>query len=237
VNIAQWTLNPLLDFYADTLGNLTTAAGSDQTLTSWLGSATGFVTTWYDQSVGSKHGVQTSTGLQPTIDAVNRQIVFNGSTYFNLPDNTVPSGNSNYTMMVAHGVLTTSVASCFIGSGTYGTASYVNALEYNGPVNTYYNFWWVNDNTGGAYASGNKVTAKYDNTIGRTMYVNGASVGTQANKNRTSTTIQNTIGTDLRNNQGAGANHGTVGRIYYVLLFNTALADADRLIMESIPIT
>jgi hypothetical protein len=139
-------------------------------------------------------------------------------------------------MLVAHGALTTSAASCFIGSGTYGTGSYVNALEYNGPVNTYYNFWWANDNTGGVYAPGNKVTAKYDNTIGRTMYVNGASVGTQANINRTSTTIQNTIGTDLRNNQGVGANHGTVGGIYYVLLFNTALVDADRLIVEGITI-
>jgi len=55
------------DFYADTLGNLTTAAGSGQTLSNWLGSATGYVTTWYDQSGLGNHATQTNTTAQPVI--------------------------------------------------------------------------------------------------------------------------------------------------------------------------
>jgi hypothetical protein len=54
------------DFYADRLGNLLTAPVTGQTLASWLGSATGNVTTWYDQS-GSNNFVQTATSKQPRI--------------------------------------------------------------------------------------------------------------------------------------------------------------------------
>jgi hypothetical protein len=38
------------DFYADRLGNLLTAPVTGQSLTNWLGDATGYITTWYDQS-------------------------------------------------------------------------------------------------------------------------------------------------------------------------------------------
>jgi len=41
------------DFYGTPTGSLTTSTGT--TLTTWLGAATGFVDTWYDQSGRSKH--------------------------------------------------------------------------------------------------------------------------------------------------------------------------------------
>jgi hypothetical protein len=225
------------DFYADRRGNLLTAPVTGQKLVDWLGGATGYVATWYDQSGQGNHATQTNTSIQPTIDAINKQISFNGSNYFNLPNGTVPYGNSNYTMTVRHNTLNTSVYNCFIGSGTYGTTNAVNALEYNRDSSIYFNFWWANDNSGGTYAAQNVITAKYINTVGRTLYVNGTSVATNTNLNRASTNIQNTIGSDLRNNQGFGANHATNGQLYYVFIFSTALSDADRQLVESLPIS
>ena len=55
------------DFYADRLGNLLTAPVTGQSLANWLGGATGYVTTWYDQSGRGNHFIQTDTAKQPRI--------------------------------------------------------------------------------------------------------------------------------------------------------------------------
>jgi hypothetical protein len=221
------------DFYADRLGNLLTAPVTGQSLASWLGGATGYVTTWYDQSGRGNHATQATAANQPKIDLVNKQIDFKPSAYFDLPNGTVPFGNSNYTMIVKHNTINATWAG-FIGSGTYGTQNATNSLERN---SIYINYWWSNDMSGGTYAQGSIISATYDNTIGRTLYVNGASVATNANKNRNSTNIQNTIGTDLRGNQGqSGGNRYLNGELYYVFLFGSALSDTDRTLVESLPI-
>jgi hypothetical protein len=165
---------------------------------------------------------------------VNKQIDFKPSAYFNLPNGTVPFGNTNYTMIVKHNTINSTYAG-IIGSGTYGTTNGVNALEWNGTI--YAQYWWGNDMPGGTLTPGNILSAKYDNTIGRTLYVNGSSVATNTNKNRNSTNIQNTIGTDLRGNQGqSGGNRPMNGELYYVFLFGSALSDTDRTLVESLPI-
>jgi len=230
--------NTNTDFYADRLGNLLTAPVVGQSLANWLGGATGYVTTWYDQSGAGNHASQATAANQPKIDLTNKQIDFKPSAYFDLPNGTVPYGNSNYTMIARHNTVGgVGNFGCLIGSGTYGTQHSVNALEvYSVPSSYYNNFWWSNDIVGGVYTAGNVVSAKYDNTIGRTLYVNGTSVNTNTNKNRNSTNIQNTIGTDLRANQGQGANHSMNGELYYVFLFGTTLSDADRTLVEALPI-
>jgi hypothetical protein len=225
--------NAAQDFYADRLGNLLTTPVTGQSLASWLGGATGYVTTWYDQSGRGNHATQATAANQPKIDLVNKQIDFKPSAYFDLPNGTVPFGNSNYTMIVKHNTINATRAG-FIGSGTYGTQNATNSLERN---SIYINYWWSNDMSGGTYAQGSIISATYDNTIGRTLYVNGASVATNANKNRNSTNIQNTIGTDLRGNQGqSGGNRYLNGELYYVFLFGSALSDTDRTLVESLPI-
>jgi hypothetical protein len=62
LNIGQWTLyssNVLWqsDFYADRLGNLLRHQFTGQSLANWLGGATGYVATWYDQSGAGNHAV------------------------------------------------------------------------------------------------------------------------------------------------------------------------------------
>ena len=69
------------DFYADRLGNLLTAPVTGIHLKNWLGSATGYVTTWYNQIQSGQDVSATVAANQPTIDPVNKTIVFNGSTH------------------------------------------------------------------------------------------------------------------------------------------------------------
>jgi hypothetical protein len=69
------------DFYADPLGNLLTLPVSGQSLSSWLGSATGYVATWYDQSGQGKDLTQPTTSLQPAVSLATSppSLVFTGS--------------------------------------------------------------------------------------------------------------------------------------------------------------
>jgi hypothetical protein len=60
------------DFYADRLGNLLTAPVTGQSLASWLGGATGYVTTWYDQSGRGNHATQGTAANQPVIQRATK---------------------------------------------------------------------------------------------------------------------------------------------------------------------
>lgn len=84
VNVRRSTDNATLDFYADAGSNLTSI--SSQSLASWLGGATGYVATWYDQSGANNHAVQTTTANQPVITASVRgpgyMVTFNGTSQY-----------------------------------------------------------------------------------------------------------------------------------------------------------
>ena len=67
VNVRNGTTSATQDFYADRLGNLLTAPVTGQSLASWLGGATGYVTTWYDQSGRGNHATQGTAANQPII--------------------------------------------------------------------------------------------------------------------------------------------------------------------------
>ena len=68
VNIRRASDNTSSDFYADIHGNLGQSInGTGTTLSSWLTSTTGYVTTWYDQSPQSNHMIQSTTAYQPQI--------------------------------------------------------------------------------------------------------------------------------------------------------------------------
>ena len=81
VQIRRSTDSATQDFYADRLGNLLTLPSTGQTLSSWLGSATGYVATWYDQSGQGKDLTQSTTSLQPTVSLATSppSLVFTGS--------------------------------------------------------------------------------------------------------------------------------------------------------------
>jgi hypothetical protein len=107
VNIGQWTLNGSnvswnTDFYADRLGNLLTAPVTGQRLAKWLGGATGYVTTWYDQSGRGNDAIQNTAANQPIIQKATKgagySCLFNGTTnYINFGSSTILNG-TNYSV-------------------------------------------------------------------------------------------------------------------------------------------
>jgi hypothetical protein len=92
-NIRRSSDNATSDFYSNAFGQIGTQLdGSGTTLQNWLGTSTGYITTWYDQSGKSNNATQTNTSYQPTIDLINNQVDFtSGNSFFNLPSGTAPN--------------------------------------------------------------------------------------------------------------------------------------------------
>lgn len=67
VRVRNGTTSATQDFYADRLGNLLTAPVTGTDLATWLGGATGFVATWYDQSGAGNNFIQATAASQPQI--------------------------------------------------------------------------------------------------------------------------------------------------------------------------
>ena len=72
VQVRNGTTSAVQDFYADRLGNLLTAPVVGQSLANWLGGATGYVTTWYDQSGKGNHASQATAANQPIIQKATK---------------------------------------------------------------------------------------------------------------------------------------------------------------------
>lgn len=85
VRVRRSTDNAAQDFLADVTGNLT-ISGTGQTLASWLGAATGYVVTWYDQTSAGNDATQATAANQPIIQQSVRWpgyvVIFNGSSTF-----------------------------------------------------------------------------------------------------------------------------------------------------------
>jgi len=92
--------NPTRDYYSDSLGNLTSGmGGSGNSFT--LSNA--YVYKWYDQSYNGNHAISSgSVGTLPVYDSTYKRVDFK-SSYLKLAANTIPYGNSNYTVSARHG--------------------------------------------------------------------------------------------------------------------------------------
>jgi hypothetical protein len=88
VNVRRGSDNATLDFYGNIYGNLgTSPGGKGQGLTDWLGGATGFLVTWYDQSGYSGRDLtQATTITQPVITATS--ITYDGTKFLSNTTNT-----------------------------------------------------------------------------------------------------------------------------------------------------
>ena len=86
VQVRNGTTSATQDFYADRLGNLLTAPVTGQSLANWLGGATGYVTTWYDQSGKGNDATQATAANQPVIQGATKgpgyMVNFNGTSQF-----------------------------------------------------------------------------------------------------------------------------------------------------------
>jgi hypothetical protein len=227
LTVRRSTDSVTVNVIADTSGNYTVSTGG--TYETWIGASTGYVTQWWDQSGKNAHATQSATASQPIFDRINKQIDFKPSAWFSMPNGTIPYVNTNYTIVTRHNTIANAQA-CLWGSGGYGTVRAVNALERGGG-GSYAQYWWGDDAAGAAAATGNIVTAKYDNTVGRTVYVNGSASALNSSLLRNSTSANNTIGCDWRSNAaGVFLN----GELYYLQIYGSVFSDADRLLAESV---
>ena len=126
--------NPSQDFYADRLGNLLTAPVTGQSLVSWLGGATGYVTTWYDQSGAGNHATQATAANQPIITKATKgpgySALFNGTTnYMNFGSSTILNG-TNYSVCGITRRNTSSSQKYYIGSNGAGSTRQNLAVGY-----------------------------------------------------------------------------------------------------------
>jgi hypothetical protein len=241
------------DFYSDIYGNLTTGPnGSGTPVIAWSSNLSyAYVVKWYDQSnVTTNHAIQSTTGSQPTYDIAFRVLNFsynvgatstsstgyvtngNSSSFFNLPDGTVPYGNSSFTVTMKHFNISQTASNpigtasgSWLGSGPSSIGGQSNCFRINN--NNYQNYWWGNDMIAGTYATNSVVTFAYNNTTTNTiLYVNSANVATQGRGARASLSTQNTIGKDNYNDY-------LYGQLYYLYIFNTPLSASDRNIIEN----
>jgi hypothetical protein len=228
MNIRRSTDNATSDFYGNVNGTLgQSAGGTGVSLTTWLGAATAYVTTWYDQSGTGNHATQATTTLQPTYNTTNNYIDFNAVTNscFALPNGAIPYNDSPYTISLKHGTQV-NTAGGFIGGGAWGTSKSCLGFRFGGA--NYTDYWWGADLYTGTMAANNTVTSKYTQATARYIYVNGTLAGSLASSSRTQTSTGNFIG--VTNNNG---NEYLKSQLYFLTMFNIDLSDADRLLVEA----
>jgi hypothetical protein len=228
------------DFYADRLGNLLTVPVTGQSLSTWLGGSTGYVTTWYDQSGKGNHATQTTQGNRPsiTLDASNRyQIDFTangGSSWLNLlQTGTVPMQTA-YTVICRYNTIGNTGGICGAGGTTLGTS---NKFRRDGGTG-YVNYWWNKDVFAAGYGVGNVVTFKFtaetSPQAGTTyIYSNGINQTVTPNSGYRSGWVGVSGNEVIGSTVPSVATENMNGQMYSLFLFASALSDADRIAVEN----
>lgn len=233
INVRNGTTAVTSDFYGDIFGNLTTSAG--QSISSWLGAATGFVTTWYDQSGLGNHAAQVTTALQPSITLGTPNLInFGGTGYFTIANQVMPIGNGVFTTVTKLGTHPTASQIFIWNFGTTGSQGCVGLdLRTDYSPNRYEEFFYgTGDVTGPTYTANATVSGVY-NQSSHTLYLNGTQVGTSAVSSRNGASGNQTIGAIIwapADGRGTTLYTGTMRDLY---VFSTALSTADRNIMEN----
>jgi hypothetical protein len=229
VQVRNGTTSATQDFYADRLGNLLTAPVTGQSLANWLGGATGYVTTWYDQSGRGNHASQGTAANQPFLNLSNVSISFNGSQWLSNATPTsmfIPLYQNTYSVVTKHLQFTAGGP-----WGTGNTASFANG-SFNGlrwsTGSNYQNFIGGGFLTFGPQPGTYPVVATVVNNRTTDIgYING----TQS----ASGTVNPTIEPIYSQFIGQAPNGGNmIGELSAVLFFQSAISTADRTVVESL---
>jgi hypothetical protein len=149
-SIDEMVISTVTDFYADRLGNLLTAPVTGQSLANWLGGATGYVTTWYDQSGKGNDAIQTTAANQPIIQRATKgqgySCLFSGNQRLTGMSYTVLNG-TNFSFSVAErrsgvtGGGTSINDVTLLSCGNFGAASRLLYLTYRNNTNCLFGSW------------------------------------------------------------------------------------------------
>jgi hypothetical protein len=233
-SIAEWKLfgsnaSWNTDFYADRLGNLLTAPVVGQPLAKWLGGATGYVTTWYDQSGRGNHAIQNTAANQPIIQRATKgpgyACLFNGAQGLTGMSHTVLK-NTNYSVVINERRTTSSIENYYIGSGNGATNNWL-ILGYRYNINlTHAQFSNDYDMIVSSYAGASEpiryTSYTFSSTNGKFTYNNGALLGSRTDANG-KTGLSSISGNFTI---GSGYRYYT-GEMYELLVFTQSLYDLD----------
>lgn len=225
VNVRRSSDNITLDFYSNYYGQLGTELnGNGTTIESWLGTSTGYVTTWYDQSGKGNHATQTNQSQQPKLG--NKTIDFRYSRFFDLPNGTVPH-NTPYTVTVKHDEIESDTG-CWLGTGN---AVVNQSNQFRRHFDRYLNYWFGNDFMGNSstYNRGNTVTFAYDGNHS-SLYINGT---TQLISPDRSTSGWNGQQTNNKLGKNSFTDEYLNGELFFLYIFDSFLSQTDRRIIES----
>lgn len=236
VRVRRSTDNVEQDFYSSMAGALvSTSNGSSYS--NWLGTATGYVTTWYDQSGQCVNAVQTNTSYQPTLTTAGK-IVFNGTSQYLDRAYSSAVNTANFSLCVT--------CTCYNADNQYqspltcrmGTPSLGGYLIYKVPTPTP-NFQVWTGNTSAWNTLDTTVT-----TVANTNYkiyasFNGSTLSSVVNTVTASGNAGLNVNTFAPMRIGAGLSEYATPGYYWngditsVFYFNTVLSASDRNILIS----
>ena len=196
-------------------------------LDAWIGSNAPYVSIWYDQSGNGRHATQNARSNQPILEVGGFYALdFRTDRFLNLPDGTLPEGDSDYTLIAHHGAIAGSFSSNYKTLVFGGRSNSTDAgLGFQIFRNAYDNGWINNSFFFGTYSQDNVVTCKYQNGQ-RFGYVNdvfSAAAAVQGGSNRSSATSSNgRIGA-----HPFDSNSGLDGDLYGLYVFDKGLDPSD----------
>jgi hypothetical protein len=225
------------DFYADRLGNLLTAPVVGQSLANWLGGATGYVTTWYDQSGRGNDASQLTAANQPVIQRATKgpgySVWFDGasSDVLSCASGTYSLLNgTKYTVCVTER-RNNAAAQSYFGLGSTGVSGTGLIIGYFGlDTNIVYTHRGDNlDNTVPAFAGASEpiryTVFDYSASTTKRVYINASILPvTNTSYDLAATTGAMTIGKSF------GTTNTTYyyGEMYEILVFTKSLYDLDN---------
>jgi hypothetical protein len=245
VQVRNGTTSATQDFYADRLGNLLTAPVTGTPLATWLAGATGYVTTWYDQSGAGNHATQATAANQPIINMTTSPYSITGGGWVIVPVFSFNFGNgSGYSMRMVVGNTVGGVVA-YKGTTALGwTTDYKHWSFGPGggsssetapglfPYCVGYSENWTYSGTAVTSAQ-TSVTYVATSTPPTKIYINASQVALNGSYNNNQNLISDPQTAFVIGNGGvnAGPTAPFNGNIYEVLVFSTPLSSSDVTIM------
>ena len=196
--------------------------GSDPLATGTAPANGATVSTWADKS-GNGNNTTSVVGT-PTYSSTNG-IVFNGSSFFNLPNGSIPFNNSSYTLYFVLNFTNLTGSPGWFGAGAAANNQALSIRHESSSIRIY---WYNNDfNTNLTTSAGVTFifSTQYQTGGQRTTFINGSAAGSDTPAGRSQPNTGNTIGRAI---DSAYIN----GSIREVIVFNTNHTTLERQQME-----
>jgi collagen type VII alpha len=184
------------------------------------------VSTWYDKG-GS--GYNTSSVVGTPTYTTGTGVIFNGSSYFRLPDNAIPFGNSSYSIYIM-ATVADSGGYGIVGGGVTLTSQQVLLFASALKMNTYWN-GSADLNSTIFFTAGSKFlfASLYQSGGQSTSFQNGTDAGSKTPGTRAQPNTGNVVGANIPNQLGNNKLNGSISEI---LVYNVSHTTQQRQLIE-----